>query len=70
MPITVICDLMGVPEPDRVTFRRLVNGLMDVEGRGLWGILSTVPKVARLFRYLRRLISGAGPAGATICSAR
>jgi len=56
LPITVICEMMGVPEPDRVTFRRLVNGLVDVEGQGLLGLLSTVPKVAWLFRYLRGLI--------------
>jgi len=50
LPITVISELMGIPEPDRVKFRRLVDGLVDVEGRGLWGLLSTIPKVARLFR--------------------
>ncbi|HEY8207590.1 MAG TPA: cytochrome P450 [Myxococcaceae bacterium] len=56
LPITVIGDLMGIPEPDRVTFRRMVDGLTDVEGKGPWGALFTVPRIFRLFRYLRGLI--------------
>jgi cytochrome P450 PksS len=43
---------------------------VDIEGRGLLGLLSTVPRIARLFRYLRGLIRRRrGDAGEDLLSA-
>jgi len=55
LPITVICDLMGVPERDRPTFQRWMSGLVDVDS-GAASLVRTVPKMIGLFRFIRRLI--------------
>jgi len=56
LPITVICDMMGVPDEDRARFRHLVDGLVDLEGRGFFGLVSTVLRTRQLYRYLNELI--------------
>jgi cytochrome P450 len=56
LPITVICDLMGVPERDRPTFHRLMSGLLDVDSGKLGSLVKTVPRMIGLFRFIRRLI--------------
>jgi len=56
LPITVICDMMGVPDEDRARFRHLVDGLVDLEGRGVLGLASTVLRTRQLYRYLDELV--------------
>jgi cytochrome P450 PksS len=56
LPITVICDMMGVPDEDRVRFRRLVDGLVDLEGRGVPGLVTTVLRTRQLYKYLDELV--------------
>src|SRR5262249_905323 len=56
LPIAIICDMMGVPEEDRARFRHMVDGLIDLEGRGLPGLLSTILRTRQLYRYLDELI--------------
>ncbi len=57
LPVTVICDLMGVPEAERPEFRHWMSGLLDMEAGGLPGLLKGLPRSRRLFAFLRRLIS-------------
>jgi len=56
LPITVICDLMGVPERDRSTFHRWMSGLVDVDSGAIGSLVRMVPKMIGLFRFIRRLI--------------
>jgi len=56
LPIAIICDMMGVPEEDRARFRHLVDGLIDLEGRGIPGLVSTILRTRQLYRYLDELI--------------
>jgi cytochrome P450 len=56
LPITVICDLMGVPERDRPTFHRWMSGLVDVDSGAIGSLVRMVPKMIGLFRFIRRLI--------------
>jgi len=56
LPITVICDLMGVPARDRPTFHRWMSGLVDVDSGAFTSLVRMVPKMIGLFRFIRRLI--------------
>jgi cytochrome P450 len=52
LPLAVICELLGLPEEDRPSFRRWVQALMSVTS--LWGIFRLVPGLLRLLKYFRR----------------
>jgi cytochrome P450 len=52
LPLTVICELLGLPEEDRPHFRRWVRALMSVTS--LWGAFRFLPVLYRLVRYFRR----------------
>jgi cytochrome P450 len=56
LPITVICDLMGVPERDRPTFQRWMSGMVDVDSGTLGSLVRMLPKVIGMYRFIRRLI--------------
>lgn len=56
LPLTVISEMMGVPERDRMTFRRHMTGLIDSNLAGGLEMLRLFPSAIMMMRLFRRLI--------------
>jgi cytochrome P450 len=52
LPVAVICELLGLPDEDRLKFTRWVRALF--RSVSLFGMLLVLPSLFRLLRYLRR----------------
>jgi cytochrome P450 PksS len=56
LPITVICELIGVRDRDRPAFRRWMCGLVDLDQASLRNLARVIPRMFALFRFVRGLI--------------
>jgi cytochrome P450 len=52
LPLTVICELLGLPEGDRPAFRRWVKRMASAAC--LWGVLWSLPALFRMMGYFKR----------------
>lgn len=59
LPLTVIAEILGVPERDRLRFRRWFSSLIGLEtsSRPNVSMLMKLPKVLAMMRFLRRLVA-------------
>ena len=59
LPLTVIGEILGVPERDRLRFRRWVNSLLGVtaSSRPTLRMLLKLPSILAMIRSMRRLIA-------------
>jgi cytochrome P450 PksS len=55
LPVTVISELLGVPEADRARFARWSHSLLTAPV-GSWRIPFSLPDMLRFVRYLRKLV--------------
>jgi cytochrome P450 PksS len=59
LPLTVISEMLGVPERDRLRFRRWFSALIGIEtaSRPSLSVLLKLPKILAMMRFLRRLVA-------------
>ncbi len=59
LPLTVIAEILGVPERDRLRFRRWFSSLIGLETsrRPTVSMLMKLPKILAMMRFLRRLVA-------------
>jgi cytochrome P450 len=60
LPMTLIAEILGVPERDRLRFRRWFSSLVELSASERPGlvVLLKLPQVILIMRFLRRLIAG------------
>ena len=52
IPLTSICELLGLPQEDRPKFKRWFSSFADIQS--LWGIVKIIPGIRKTMKYLRR----------------
>jgi cytochrome P450 len=59
LPLTVIAEILGIPERDRLRFRRWFSSLigLDTSSRPTVSVLMKLPKILAMMRFLRRLVA-------------
>ena len=59
LPLTIIAEILGVPERDRLRFNRWVSPLlaMSASSRPSLGLVLKVPAILAMMRFLRRLVA-------------
>jgi len=72
LPLTLIAEILGVPERDRFRFRRWFSSLVELSASEQPGllVLLKLPQVILMMRFLRRLISERPPMCCASNSAR
>ena len=55
LPVTVISELLGVPQADRARFARWSHTLLSTP-LGSWRMILSLPDIVRFMRYLRKLV--------------
>jgi cytochrome P450 len=56
LPLTIISEMIGVPEADRMKLRRWMNTMVENGGTSLLNLVRQMPSLLLLARCLRRLI--------------
>jgi cytochrome P450 len=56
LPVTVISELLGVPEPDQARFAKWSQTLLNMPV-GSWKMVFSLPDVVLFLRYLRKLVA-------------
>jgi cytochrome P450 len=56
LPVTVISELLGVPEADQARFARWSQTLLSMPV-GSWKMVLSLPDIVRFLRYLRKLVA-------------
>jgi cytochrome P450 len=59
LPLTLISEILGVPERDRLRFRRWLHSLIAASSSGHTSLrlLLTLPDIVAMMRFLRRLVA-------------
>jgi cytochrome P450 PksS len=57
LPLTVISDMMGIPERDRRNFRRWTATFLETPSGGPLAMLAQLPNGLRLLRFFERLVA-------------
>jgi cytochrome P450 PksS len=55
IPTTIIAEMLGVPQKDRLKFHRWSSGAISASA-SRWGILAAIPPMMAFMRYVRSLI--------------
>ncbi|MCG8347744.1 MAG: cytochrome P450 [Chloroflexales bacterium] len=55
IPVTIIADMLGIPERDRHSFHRWSNAIISSTA-SRWGVLLMIPTMMQFMRYIRRMI--------------
>ncbi|MFY0534413.1 cytochrome P450 [Nannocystis pusilla] len=56
LPLTIISEMIGVPEAERMKLRRWMNAMVENSGTSLLNLVRQMPSLLLLARCLRRLI--------------
>ena len=60
LPLSVICEMLGLPERDHERFKNWLGGLKDTANIG--AVIRAIPGVVRVVRYLRKVSRHGGGA--------
>jgi cytochrome P450 PksS len=60
LPLSVICQMLGLPDRDHDRFKHWLGGLKDTAN--IWAVIAAIPGVIKVVRYLRRVARPGGGA--------
>lgn len=56
LPLTVISEMLGIPEKDRLKFHHWTASFLDSTVAGKWGIVRLLPNALQMFRFFKSLV--------------